>query len=131
MFNKDIVRPNPNNKDKSYCTVSAWAKVFDSSFDKADLYLRRFGRSFGRGMKTVDIERALASVKRYKVVKGPYSRSNRVTLKQFVNNHPEGRFYVLVRGRALAIIDGVVYDHTEKPRRQVVFAVRVYSKENL
>ena len=33
-----------------------------------------------------------------------------MTLKEFVTNHPVGKFYVHKRGHAFAVIDGVIQD---------------------
>jgi len=121
----------PIKGDRNCCTVLAWAAVFGCNVDKADKYLRRFGRKWRKGMLTYEIEDALKHCKRYKVVKGPYSSKKRVTLKRFTQEHSVGRYYVLVRGHALAVIDGVVVDHTDKPRRQVTGAYRVYSPQEV
>lgn len=113
--------------DKGPCTVMTWANVFKCSPRDAKEWLIRFGYKSGRGgMTTEQVENAMKAVKKSTVVEGPYTRYNRISLQKFVEKHKEGRYYVLVRGHALAVIDGVVYDHTEKPRREVVRAFRVY-----
>ena len=66
------------------------------------------------------------SLKKTKYKIGPYSKTNRITLKNFLDKHSEGRFYVCVRGHALAVVDGVIYDYREGLRRQVTWAMRVY-----
>lgn len=110
------------------CTVMAWANCFDASYEKSASWLNKFGRTHRRGMRTKDLESAIQSCKLAKVKIGPYSRGNRISLSQFCKKHPVGRYYVGVRGHALCVKDGVVYDHSEKPRRQVTFAARVYLK---
>ena len=77
------------------------------------------------------IERALSSTSKFFFKKGEYSSSNRITLKKFTEKHPEGKYYILVRGHALSVIDGVVYDYIDKPRRQVTGAWRCYTKEEI
>lgn len=86
----------------------------------------RHGKTHGRGMDRIEIMRALESCKRAKVKFGPYSPWNRVTLKKFIEKHSKGRYYILVRGHALCVKDGVVYDYYPGMRRQVTFAARVY-----
>lgn len=78
-----------------------------------------------------ELDNVFQSVKKSKVRKGNYSCKNRITIKEFTIKHPNGRCFVVVRGHALAIIDGVVYDHSEKPRRQIQAAWRVYLPEDL
>lgn len=82
-------------------------------------------------MTSKDVCSALESFKKFKVVKGEYSNRNRITLNQFVKKHPKGKYYVLHRGHAFAVVDGVVYDHTNGKRRQVTCAYRVYSQKDL
>lgn len=109
------------------CTVITMAEVCKLEYHEAHKILReRFARKNRRGafMRRTDFKTAMCE---YKVAEGPYSDKNRVSLAQFCKKHPVGRFYVLVRGHALAVIDGVVYDHSEKPRRIVTKAWRVYA----
>lgn len=114
-------------KDKGPCTVITWANVFECSPMVAREYLSKHGYRLGRGgMSASQIISALSSVKKSTVVRGPYTKQNQLRLKDFIELHPSGRYYVLVRGHALAVIDGVVYDHTEGLGRIVTHAFRVY-----
>lgn len=114
-------------KDKGPCTAMAWANVFRCSPVDAREYLYNFGYRRGRGgMTTEQVIEALSSVKKSTVVRGPYTKQNQIRLQDFIELHPEGRYYVLVRGHALAIVDGIVYDHKEGLRRIVTDAFRVY-----
>lgn len=106
------------------CTVVSMMNVLNISYSEAHKILRmRWDRKHRKGVYMKDLELKLTE---YKVVKGPYDRNNRITINQFVKKHPVGRFYVCVSGHALSIIDGVVYDHTDKPRRLINRAWRVY-----
>jgi hypothetical protein len=108
------------------CTVVTMAEVLGVEYHVAHKIMReRFKRKNRHGafMQRTDFVQAMGE---YKVAKGPYSKSNKISLAQFCKKHPVGRFYVLVRGHALAVIDGVVYDHSEKPRRMVYNAWRVH-----
>ena len=46
--------------------------------------------------------------------KGRNSEGERVygayTIGKFIKDHPTGRFFILVKGHACAIVDGVLYD---------------------
>ena len=48
------------------------------------------------------------------------------TLNQFVKRYPKGRFHVTVRGHALAVIDGVVYDWKHSGKRRIVGAWEIH-----
>ena len=114
-------------KDKGPCTAMAWATVFGCSPVDAREYLYNFGYRRGKGgMTTEQVIKALSAVKKSTVVRGPYTKQNQIRLQDFIKLHPQGRYYVLVRGHALAVIDGVVYDHKEGLRRVVTNAFRVY-----
>lgn len=113
-------------KEKNDCTVKAWVNVFDCSYVAAHSWLKRFGRRDGRGMMPKDLKRALAACKKAKVKLGPYSRSRRITVSQFIKAHPVGRYYVANRDHAFCVKDGVVHDWQFGPRRQITFAARVY-----
>ena len=59
------------------------------------------------GMLTRDIIKALANIG-----KTISSDCNGMTINRFVKTHPRGSYYVLVRGHALAVVDGTVQDWT-------------------
>ena len=113
-------------KETNDCTVHAWSYCFDAPYEACRQWLAKFGRKPRRGPTLTQLKEALASCKKAKVKVGPYSKNNRITLAKFIKQHPKGRYFVVVRGHALCVKDGVVYDHSEKPNRQVVFAARVY-----
>lgn len=113
-------------KEYNDCTVMAWANVFDCDYSKAYMHLQNHGRRPRQGMMQNQLKSALDACNKAKIKYGPYSEENRTTLAKFCKDHPKGRYYVLVRGHALAVKDGVVYDFMDKPRRQVIFAARVY-----
>ena len=107
------------------CTVRAFAEVFNTSYDRARRHLElNCGRKPRKGINSRQTLPQSLKNTRYRV--GAYSKANRITISQFVKKHPIGRYYCCVRGHAIAIIDGVVYDYCHKPRRQITWAMRVY-----
>lgn len=118
-------------RESNDCTVMAWSNCFDAPYLHAHTWLSRYGRLPRRGMSKTELIVALDSCKKSKVRKGPYSRDNRISLSRFCKKHNTGRYYVLVRGHALCVKDGVVYDWYHGPRRQVTFAARVYLEGEL
>lgn len=113
-------------KEHNDCAVIALAIVLDTTYAKCHAFLKKNGRRNKRGTPYSVSEKAIKSMIRYRYVKGPYSNSNKKSLKKFCQDHPEGRFLVGVRGHALAVIDGVIHDHKEGLRRQVIRAYRIY-----
>jgi len=61
----------------------------------------------------------------HRVTLGPYTIANKITISRFCKKHPKGKFYVCVRGHALAILDGVPSDNTST-RKFVCAAWRIY-----
>ena len=53
------------------------------------------------------------------------------TVSRFVREHPTGRWYIVTKGHAMAVIDGVLVDSAaEGPnRRRLLAAYEVYRKE--
>lgn len=119
-------------REHNDCCVLAWANTFDCEYEKAHAWMKRFGRNNRRGVYAKDVKAALKGCTKAKIKFGPYgSEVQGITLNQFTKRHPVGRYYVLVRGHALCVKDGVVYDYKDGPRRLVVFAARVYLEGEL
>ena len=94
-------------RENGCCTVIALANTMDWSFGKAHRYMKKFGRRDRCGMSTFQICKALANIG-----KTISSDCNGMTINRFVKTHPRGSYYVLVRGHALAVVDGTVQDWT-------------------
>lgn len=124
-LDQELVQASKQFREHNDCTVKAFAKVFNTTYEKAHNHLKN---SCGRiNRKGVWITRVLPqSLKKTKFKVGPYDRGNRIQLNKFCEKHSVGRYYVCVKGHAIAVIDGVVYDYCDKPRRQVIWAMRVY-----
>ena len=118
-------------KERNACTVVALWAVTQRPLDQCFEWMRIHGREHRQGMSWLEIDKALSSMKKFRIKKGPYTRQNRITLGQFIKKHSVGKYYVLCRGHALAVIDGVVHDHTDGLRRQVTMAYRVYDANEL
>lgn len=111
-------------KETRDCTVVSLAEVCRLDYLEAHKIMReRFKRQNKRG---VSVDKFAEILSEYTIKKGPYDWDNKIPLGQFCKKHPVGRYFVVVRGHALAVIDGVIYDHSYKPRRMVVGAWRVH-----
>lgn len=130
-FFKGFLESSKKRRERNACTVVALHSVTGNSFDSCFEYMKLFGRKHRKGMLREDWGKALESMASFKVKQGEYSKNNRITVKQFIDKHPEGKYYVASRGHAYAIIDGVLWDHSTMLRRQITCAYRVYSQEDL
>lgn len=113
--------------DKNFCSVVAFAIVFDTSFDKADAYLYSYGRKFRKGMLYYQIKDALEGVRKSEVIKLDIPRMN---INKFVKLYPTGRYYITVRGHATCVVDGVIHDYGDMGRKFIthVWQVKLNSK---
>jgi hypothetical protein len=117
--------------DANYCVLAALHFVTGQPMEICNKFFMRHGRRYRKGMLTKEVEEALSKSKHYYFKKGTYDRNNKITINQFVKKHPVGKYYLIVRGHALAVIDGVVYDHSVRLTRRVYTAFRVYSPEEV
>ena len=135
------------------CVVRAFASCFDLPYDKAHKYIKEnFGRVNRQGTyRTVDTMMNLAlnrtqvnyrRIKRLGEAKdGRYSYSLRykvktkegfvmrnMTVGTFTKQNPIGTFFILVKGHAFTIKDGVVignYEDAQKPKRIMLHAFQI------
>lgn len=114
-------------REDKCCTVIALAIVTGEPLDKCFKFMSLCGREDRKGMSSKKLEVAFLKSKKYKFIHRKFEKPK--TIKQFVKDHSVGTYYVCVRGHAFAIIDGVVFDHTDKPLRRIKEAWRVYKKE--
>lgn len=93
------------------CTVVSLSVLLGVPYLEAHARMRQGGREHRKG-RFMHKAAAWANMTQ---LRGILDKG--VTLNQFVTAHPRGRFWVEVRGHALAVVDGVVHDHSHKPRR--------------
>lgn len=110
--------------------VVSFATVWDAPYEAAHHHMKtQFERKNRRGVPySKGRESAMQRCPKTIMRDGPYRKDNRISLERFCREHPVGRYWVFVSGHALAVIDGVIHDHSHKPRRMVQRAYRVYPK---
>lgn len=132
------------------CAVVALAHAGNMSYDDAHAFWELHGRKRGRGTYTGRVmpygafeEKVFAEAgfKATKVGGGgglkafDYSSGSckpvyadgwfRGTLRSFCRRFPTGRFFVSVSSHALAVVDGVIVDHTSNDLRRIRNAYRI------
>lgn len=114
-------------KETRDCVVVSFCEVWGAPYVAAHTHIKKmFGRRNRFGTDTPKCEDAIARCPKTRMTGRFYGKADSPSLAQFCLKHPEGRYWVFVRGHALAVIDGVVHDHKHGPRRKVKFAFRVY-----
>lgn len=115
-------------KERNDCTVIAFAVALNTTYGKAHKHMQIvYGRQKGRGVYIREHPNIGLNKTKHKI--GPYTQENRISVANFAKKHTQGRYYCLSRGHAFAIIDGVVWDHTYRPRAQITHAVRIYLED--
>jgi hypothetical protein len=142
----DTVQSNGNNvmqlMDKNNCAVLALSEAFDVAYDSAYEYAHNvFNRLKRKGVITsriVDTFNSGVKIFNKKVteqkVTTNYRQSNgkmlarRMRISTFIKENPKGVYYILVKGHALVIKDGVMYDNrgfTNRFSRPIKYAWKV------
>jgi hypothetical protein len=131
--------------DRNYCTVTALSATFSISANEAHEYAAKaWGRKKSRGVATAVMLRSFPMAEGFSYAKDVMGKdvvrikaeqdykqpdgsikTRSMNLSTFAKKHPRGKFYILVKGHALAIIDGEIVDHTDKPKRRVYYAWKV------
>jgi hypothetical protein len=135
-------------EERNDCVVRAFASSFDIPYDKAwKIISEKFGRKPRQGTySTYSTLNKLSEVRytcnykkikpigktrgdlRYDVkVKGEVVK-RKMTVGTFIKKNPEGTFFILVRGHAFTIKNGVVignYEDSIKLKKEIYFAYQI------
>lgn len=115
-------------KETRDCVVVSFSEVWGAPYASAHRHIKtQFKRPNRRGAPDLQCRDALRLCPKTRMAQKTWNeRETQPTLAQFCKDHPVGRYWVFVRAHALAVIDGVVYDHSYKPKRKVRYAYRVH-----
>ncbi len=139
---KAIGAPEKYQGETNDCTVKALAVSLDIPYDQAYLYaMRSFNRKRNTGPSLNVLKRAFSSDKSFielqgKAIKTTYKQvdgsmlDREMTIGTFVKNYPSGTYYLVVSCHALVVKDGIVYDHSDKPKRRIKMAWKVETEAN-
>ena len=95
------------------CVVRAMTVALERSYEEMHDVCSAAGRQPRRGMPIYEIEQALTKILSLDTKMQFIPRSQRMTFAQFVKQNPTGRYVVIRRGHAVALIDGVWHDAHE------------------
>lgn len=134
--------------DHNYCTVTALSVTFGVPYDEAydyargewsrvrgrgvttSIMLRSFPQAEGKEYASKVLNQAVVRVKAEQDYKQPDGsiKTRDMNLSTFCKRYPKGKYYILVKGHALAVVDGEVIDHTDKPKRRIRYAWKIDKK---
>jgi len=105
------VNPRTIPDESNDCAVRAMAVALDKAYEDVHKVCGMAGRPPRKGMTVSEIEKAVHMSTRNPDSKFTWmTKHARPTFAQFANSNPTGRFIVVRKGHAVALIDGVWYD---------------------
>jgi len=140
-------------KEKNDCVVRAFMAALDTSYDSAHAWVKKYlKRKNKKGTYTsIHLSNVIGKIKNGKKIKmygvspshdflinhkfkdakiitnPKYKKPTGYTLRSFIENHPIGRYFVIVEGHAVAVVGGKLYGNTfegeYKINRRVHYAV--------
>ena len=125
MNNKNTLQAG----ERSDCTVRALVKTAGLAYDDAwkwvSIKMQRRPRRGPSLRAAVDAMNGTQQIngkkvkplKRNRLTRFLNGADRKMSLKTFCQHNPVGTFYVLVRGHALAVIDGRITDYTKAGKR--------------
>ena len=118
-----------SSRETNDCTVRGLANACGKDYIEAHRMCETHNRGSRRGMCMEELDRMFKSFTKIGVVKGPYRKDKTCTVNTFCKKHPTGRYFVVERGHAFAIINGVVYDYNYRGSRKVIAAWKIILPE--
>lgn len=131
-------------REDNDCVVRAFMSALDITYDQAHNWVKvNFKRQDNKGTYTaMYIKKVLGKVKGnkklkaygchpdfelamesrgFKVITNPQYKNKKVgyTLKSFIENHPTGRYFVIVNKHAVAVVNGVLYGNRCEQRQSL------------
>ena len=125
-------------KEKNDCVVRAFMAALDTSYDSTHAFVKKYlKRVNGRGTYTsINLPEVIGKVKNGKKIKmygvspshdymigykfkgaklltnPKYKKPTGYTLRSFIENHPIGRYFLIVEGHVVAVVDGKLHGNT-------------------
>lgn len=121
LYKADIEARNESDD----CTVVSLAYALRVPYDVAHLIMGKAGREDRSYGSMVSASRVIEPGRLVRLNGLPYPH---ITLSEFCKAHPIGRYWVGVTGHALVVENGRICDHSDKVRRRVDMAWRVFDK---
>jgi hypothetical protein len=134
--------------ERNDCVVRAFMMSLDLPYDKAHKFVSdKFNRTNCKGTYTsVYLKNILGKQKngkkmrlmgyhptksfggRKKLTNPKYKKETGYTVKSFMEQHPKGNYFMIVKGHALALVDGILYGNSDEQyngfRRQVHYVIK-------
>jgi len=134
--------------ERNDCVVRAFMMSLDLPYDKAHKFVAdKFNRvnrkgtytsaylknilgkqKNGKKMRLMGYHPTKVFADRKKLVNPKYKKETGYTVKSFMEQHSEGRYFIIVKGHALALVDGVLYGNSNEQydgfRRPIHYVIK-------
>lgn len=129
----EFINNDPRPKDmreSNDCTVRATSIALGKSYKDIHEAYAKHGRKPRKGVTVMTLHAVLMDLvgDNLKIVASDIVRPERKSLAKFIKDNPKGKYVIVRRGHAFAVIDGVAHDaHPSgcSPRCIVKFAYKV------
>lgn len=95
------------------CSVRATTIALNKPYKEVHSTFLKHGRRWGKGVTFITLTAVLKDLTKDKVKMVASDVVKRESLARFIKTHPKGRYVVVKRGHAFAVIDGVAHDAHE------------------
>ena len=121
---------DPTRLDRNNCALNAMAIVLNKPYYSVYKTFKEHGRVGGKGASVRMITIALNVLKQGTPEKAinnwQMPTQIKMSLSKFARQYPKGKYYVIKKNHALALIDGVWYDNqVPNPRSYVKYFFKV------
>lgn len=106
---KQLDKQANKKRDDNYCTVIATSTVCEMSYNRAYKKLQRVGRKHRRGTWML-----YEVIRRQGYDMQEVANTKNMTVSKFAELYPRGTYLLHVRAHVVAVVNGVINDHTSE-----------------
>ena len=128
---KQLDKQANKKRDDNYCTVIATSTVCEMSYNRAYKKLQRVGRKHRRGTWML-----YEVIRRQGYDMQEVANTKSMTVSKFAELYPRGTYLLHVRAHVVAVVDGVINDHTSeevlkrKSKRRIKNCHKIIKQDN-
>lgn len=143
---------NLAKNERADCVVRAFMVTLDITYEQAHKWVKKYlKREDKKGTHTrMYLNNILGKTKNYnrislygvspkyrfgklerskKLINKKYKSKSNYTVKSFMEDHPKGKFVIIVKGHALGLVDGVLYGNSSEQylgfKRHIRYVIKV------
>jgi hydrogenase maturation factor len=98
------------NNESNDCTVRATCLAMNKPYKSIHKVFAKHGRRTGKGVTLATLIAVLIDLTKNNLKIVASHAIRRESLASFIKTHPKGKYVVIKRGHAFAVIDGVAHD---------------------